>query len=438
MAMLSLLCALIGTPLLPAQTDPSPGEADGGKPVVALIPFKVWGGADNTVKELAARFDAIMSQTITSKDVYEPKLVDMDNLPEDVPKGGFPPFLCPSPSETGDAPYAMTGELSEGDDGIHSRFYLWDMGSNRLVFSDEMVANDEEGFEISIPMMLDWLFSWLKGPETAAAPPPAPVETPPPAPPPMEAASPPVPPPPPEPENWLYLGLRGGLTFDFFTQASKMPFEDDINYYLNMNAAFQASVQILSFFAVQAEMVFITGEVPFKFFRENLLPQDADNPPDTSMIKSYLAQFPLLLKFTYRQPRYFAAILAGAYYAMPIGEMASEYYSGRYNINLPLGYAAGISTGMKAGPGFLFLDLRWSSDLGDLTADKDALYRRSMVNLAIGYEIGIIRKKPKSPPPPKTPAPEEPAPQPEQAEPEPAVPEPVSEPAEKSEAPGQA
>jgi hypothetical protein len=346
-----------------------PEVEDDNKKAMALIPF--WGNDQNLIRQ----FNDAVHQTLAKNEIYRGEPVDMNNLPPDVPEGGFPPYVCPSPSLTKDAPYALTGEVTQGDDGNHVRFYLWEMLDNRLLFSDELVAADRDQFEIALPSMLDWLFSWIKTPEQTALP--------------LAETS------PAEPGHWLYLALRGGISAGFYTRASEAAFnavEESVNNYLNVSAAFQVSAQLLSFLGVQTEAIFTSDYAPFRIINENQTAIDLYRDP----FRSYSLMIPLLVKLTHRQSRYFATVFGGAYLSLPLGEMQSRGGGFNFSVDPPFGYTAGVSTGIKAGPGFVFLDLRWSADLGQtIKTNGDPLYKRSMFAISIGYELGLINKAPK-------------------------------------------
>lgn len=360
-------------------TEASTNGNDGGgadKQTMSLIPF--WGNDKN----LNGQFDAVLNQVMAQHEKYRPEAVDMSNLPPDVPPGGFPPYVCPSPSMTQDAPYALTGEITSGDDGDHVRMYLWEMANNRLLFSDELVAVDKDQFQSTLPSMLDWLFSWIGDPAQAGGEGDGSGDA-------LGAGT--------YADKWLYLGLRAGPAFGFYARAEGARYtEQAVNNFGNLNAALQASVQLLSFLSVQTEVVFATDYAPFRWLDNKTDPTQISLRGDA--MSSFSLMIPLLVKYTYRQPRYYGTVFAGLYAAMPLGEMKSKSGNFKYSFDTPAGYALGIGTGMRTGPGFLFLDIRWSADLGQTCDDKgDPLYKRSMVSIGIGYELGLIDKKPKTP-----------------------------------------
>ena len=125
--------------------------------LVALIPF--WGENEEMIEE----FGEELFYSVDDMYEYRPWVVDMTDIPPDVPEGGFPPYICPSPSLTGEALYALTGDL-EWDDFTYMwrmRLYLWRMADNRLIYTDELNAYDTEGARFGLPAMVEWLFSWI-------------------------------------------------------------------------------------------------------------------------------------------------------------------------------------------------------------------------------------------------------------------------------------
>jgi hypothetical protein len=244
------------------------------------------------------------------------------------------------------------------------------MDTNRLVFTDEMTAFDRVDCEANLPILLNWLLSWIdrEGERENAV-----------------AA-------PPEPEKWLWLGLRGGSSLRFYTRPDRLPFiENDVSSFLNLNAAAQVSLHLFPWLDLQAEVNFTTDYAPYIL--------DDETKTKTEPFTSQSLMFPLLARFNLRKGNFMAGLLGGPYFFVPLGQMENDYYGGSfdYKMDLPIGYTAGFNIGMKVGPGYLFLDTRWAADLGALkrASDEANLYQRSMVTLNIGYEMGFFTKKPK-------------------------------------------
>jgi hypothetical protein len=388
-----------------AQEEAAPGNVreagGGGKTAVSLIPF--WGENKDTI----AQFGEVLNQAVGKSEAYRPAPVDMNHLPLDVPEGGFPPYICPSPSMTGEAPYALTGEIirDAGTNTWHLRLYFWEIASRRLLCSDEMEAADRAQCAIVMPALLDWLFSWTPPPAKAAAPcPPETGEDIPAEPPVTETETAGLPGPeskPPEPEmaeKWLYAGARAGSSFGFYTRTDSQPFlENQTDYYLNLNAAVYGAVQLFSFFAVQPELALFSDFAPFKIASRVPGPGGAaDLELHSAPFFSWSLMVPLSAKLTLRRPRYFAALFAGVYLTLPLGRMRNERYGGDFQFTVypPMGYHAGVNMGIQAGPGLVFLDLRWVSDIGETRKDTgEMLYKRNLVTISAGYELGFFPKR---------------------------------------------
>ena len=64
----------------------------GIKKTVALVPF--WGSDQKIIRQ----FGDELFNSVNKMTEFMPTPVDMTNLPPDVPEGGNPPYICPSPS----------------------------------------------------------------------------------------------------------------------------------------------------------------------------------------------------------------------------------------------------------------------------------------------------------------------------------------------------
>ncbi|GHV95274.1 hypothetical protein AGMMS50293_15940 [Spirochaetia bacterium] len=327
---------------------------------MALVPF--WGD-DN---DIIISFGAELALAVGKMDGYTSAPVDMTNLPDDVPEGGFPPYICPSPSLTKDIPYAMTGELVKVDDSYSLRLYLWSMADTRLLCSDEIGAANREELAQYLPGLLEWLFSWIKkdaDPKAAATGSGAGsgggggafTE-----------------------DKFLYLGLRFGTSFHLYTLSAAAQYIDaNVDRWFNLNFAFQISYDPLSFLGFQTGALFNYDHAPFQ---------------------SWSMQLPVLVKWTMFREKPYGALLAGLYYNQPLSPMYNEDLGGSFNYTqtLPLGYTLGLNLGIRETRGYFFLDIRWSQDIGETVRDNgDILFKRAMMNVSIGYEMGFFDKKKK-------------------------------------------
>jgi hypothetical protein len=382
--MLFLICSLIPVSSLSAQT--------ASRTRVAVIPF--WG-PDTGINN---QFFSALQGVLNGNADYEPFSVDMDKLPPDVPSGGFPPHVCPSPSMTGGAPYALTGETSRADDGRSwiLRLYLWEMSDNRLLYSDEIEPADRAECEADLPALLDWLFSWAgknaesasageaaqtgqaKAPEGAASGATARGQTP--------AV--------PAAEHWLYAGLRAGLSLAWYTREEVLPFSEDMTaWFGNVEVALYGFAPLLKAgtvhrFGPQFEAAFTTDYAPFR------MTDPGAGTNNLTPFSSLSLAFPLLAKYAYTKSDHFASVFGGVYLTVPLGEMKNDKIGGSFGVQPPLGWIAGTGMGIKAGPGTVLLEFRWAADIGEtISGSEEHIYRRSRFILSVGYEYGFFPKR---------------------------------------------
>ena len=344
---------------------------------VALIPF--WG--DDA--DIIGQFGEELYYGVDGMRDYTPWPVDMSpaNLPPDVPEGGFPPYICPSPSLTRSAPYSLTGELAF-DDEIYLwrlRLYLWQMEDGRLIFSDELNAYDREECGMNMPGMLDWLFSWIgsgvyyDGSNLGT--------------PTMDTSglSKVVYYEPTEPLKWLYVGAKAGLRVPILAPSSDSEASDHYNgFYGGGTASAHVNVMLFTALGIQIEPTYNMEII------EDL---------GTGIQHSFALSG--LLRYSYRYGSKSFFVVAGAYMDFFFDENLTPA------VLPPWGVTAGFGLGTRIGPGYLYLDIRGAMDIGetktpaiDIKSDSgkwgpweaDAAWRRFAVSVCVGYEMGFLTK----------------------------------------------
>ena len=352
-------------------------------PVVAVFPFS---GED---ADLRNRFTNAVTAEIIRGGKYTPAVVS------------FPVDPAVSPvliyTNVTHADYALTGAaFYRGDESqYHLKLWLWDMGTGDLVCSDEMVCRDNRDMARILPLLMEWIFSRVAAGEAgdpgiveapeAPPPPPEPSVT---AEPPEAIREPSAEKAPPsndgDQDRWLYLGIRGGGSWRLYAEGDKSPVTDTVDQPSTWEGAFQASVRLLPFLALQGEAIFT---------RDRFSAGEAE-------IFSYSVMFPLLLRFTIGRDDLILSPLGGVYYIFPLGDMeftasgASSSFPWTHSV--PLGYTLGLAAGVKLGPGNLVFDLRYSGDLSAVELDTAAgtkVYRRNLTSFSLGYEIGLFKRK---------------------------------------------
>jgi hypothetical protein len=346
----------------------------GNREMVAVIPF--WGINENIQKQFA---DEVLNG-INRLAGYRATLIDMTNIPEDVPEGGYEPNVCPSPSLTRGIPFAMTGEITEDFEtgGWAMRVYLWRMEGTRLIYSDRLTAMDRETCRLILPGLLDWIFGFLKEPESPVIVTPGG----------GDGGDRAIIYQPKEPNHWLYMGLRGGISMKILADPGPPfdPIYDDPPTFTTMNVGnaaftlawmFPDNAIFASPFGLQAEVLFDWDFKEFEYMR--------------------IAFAGVLRTHLYREGKASITLLTGGFFALNPFENDNGFTGPVDSEGKSLGMwglTGGITAGQKFGPGYLYLELRWIGDLFYPTWNEDGKgFKRHLVGLCIGYEFGIITKK---------------------------------------------
>ena len=312
--------------------------------------------------------------------LYRVYPIDLTRLPSDVPPGGFPPWICPSPSITGGAPYAITGSAepdTEFPGEYRIRVFLWRMEDARLLGSDEMLTSSRQDCETKMPFFLDWVFSWIRHDSAE----PQIIET-------FVYPDDYLIPPEPLPNYWLFLGLRAGMGSSLWAYDYGLNYAGStriITSLITANLALQADFHLTRIFSIQAEAIFTAdfGNV-----------DDLYTGEDEGFFNSMSFMFPLLAKFTFRGEQWSTGLFAGVYYFLPFmqtgSDKALEHFD--YEPHFP-GIVFGLQVSRRMGRGNLFLDGRVEYD--GLWHDKsisNVIYYRYVFRLNIGYELGFFEK----------------------------------------------
>ena len=370
---------------------------------IALVPL--WGSP----REIAAQFSYVVDKYVRQDGTFTPFTVSLTNLPSEVPAGGYPPFVCPTPLITEGAPFSMTGEIvyDSQTQTYNLRLYLWEVRTARLIYSDMLSAKNRAECEAAMPTLLQWLFSWvgnltsigggrvLTRPRPQITLPVNPPAT-------SQAESTPAEEPYPEApklrealnQNLLYVGLRAGASVKVYSRSVPLPFvENEIVHYNNFIAAVQAAYYFAPSWAVQAEIAMTSDYAPFTGLEKMA---NGLTRYSTAPMTSYSLMIPVAAKGTIWYDIFSASVLGGVYLVIPLGPMHNELLGGSFNykLNTPIGVTAGIALGAKAGIGNIIVDIRWCSDLSETVKETgELLYQRNMLSFSMGYEIGLFQRK---------------------------------------------
>jgi hypothetical protein len=199
--------------------------------------------------------------------------------------------------------------------------------------------------------------------------------------------------------KWLRLGLRLGPSVRFYTPSDDTPYTGGDTQSVSMDLALQAGVRILSFLSVQAEAVFTWDNASLWAYQGQLSGAYISANRYTIDYSTLSLGFPLLVKLDFYPGRFKISPFFGAYCFVPLGNLKvsnslnDEEDSLSWRSSPPLGLLGGLSGTVKMGPGAIIADLRYAADLGDLEAENEDIFRRSMISLTVGYELGFFSKK---------------------------------------------
>jgi hypothetical protein len=296
---------------------------------------------------------------------YRPYTIDLvNNRPADVPPGGFPPYICPSTSLTANAAYAITGEIGvsrETPGEYWVRIYLWQMDNGRLISSDMVNASDRASSATSYPFILGSLFDTIEEYKQAKAQPEIPQQI-------IDQAQTVYRPTSrPKPlQNWLNLGLHvaGGNSTWFNGETTSS--------FLNASGSFQIGVNVLSHLSIQAEAN-MNVHYDLEDFENNF----------------WHMNVPLLFRFPFQSDPIKVSLYLGPYLLFPM-PWSENIFEGVDFYKL-IGISYGLTVGWKLGPGYFFINGRFSHLL--FFSDEGMEYPSNSAVFGLGYEIELIKKK---------------------------------------------
>jgi hypothetical protein len=199
-------------------------------------------------------------------------------------------------------------------------------------------------------------------------------------------------------DSRLYLGLRTGPSLRIYTPSGDVPYTGGDTQGFATDTAFQARVRLLPFLSLQGEAVFTWDNAAVWDYREGA---EGSAESYTRDFRSYSLRFPLTARLDFYPGDFQLSPFLGAYYILPLGDIQhtdspnniDESLS--YGFSPPWGLTGGLRGALKLGPGLIFAELRCAVDLGEPEPEGGApgTYRRSMVTLGLGYELGFFPKK---------------------------------------------
>jgi hypothetical protein len=165
-----------------------------------------------------------------------------------------------------------------------------------------------------------------------------------------------------------------------------------------VDAGLQVNLLIVPLFSIQAEAVFTRDRASVWQYALNSAGNDLS--PYTRQFTGFSLQFPFIAKLNFYPGKFRISPFFGGYALLPLGKMKTDSpidteESFSYSLSPPLGLLGGVSAGFPLGPGMIFADIRYATDLTEpeLKGDEGPSYRRHMVTLSFGYEFGLFKKR---------------------------------------------
>ncbi|MDR3139206.1 MAG: outer membrane beta-barrel protein, partial [Treponema sp.] len=333
---------IIGLTLLPslgfAQTGPAEpaGEPAPVESAVAILPL----GRDET--PMAQQFYEGIIDAVAALEKYSPQPIQREAFTQaGVP---VPMDMPPSQDLTAGARYALSGGVYMGSrtPEYYLQLWLWDMSGVTMIYSDILTYENTNDALLSLPGLVEWLFSHIR--EVAIAEEPEVL---------------------PE-EPWFSLGLRTGFSRRWY-QGDR---GQDARAVCIEGGIF-GSVDFNSLFTLQLELLFTGDTLVYRNHNSEHINVTIEN----EHFRAFSLMVPLVIKMNFRPGPVRLSPLAGIYVAAPLGEMRyhtnvddeNRYYS--YS-TVPVGYTAGVQGAVKFGPGTLFADLRYAGDFGAVTVNN--------------------------------------------------------------------
>ncbi|MCL2265504.1 MAG: porin family protein [Treponema sp.] len=170
--------------------------------------------------------------------------------------------------------------------------------------------------------------------------------------------------------SWLFAGA--GVTW------APRIYRNDIEsvYMLNFGFGAEAEFQFLDFMAISAGL---------QFAQDWILMSNSE-------YRDLVLEIPVAIKFVFKPANY--------YLLEPYGGVSYNISMMQTSVPSMLSWFAGFQFGVKAGPGFITIDPRFTMDFFNSrlvpSLNIPLEYRRYMIQISAGYKFGFLRKNKKN------------------------------------------
>jgi len=171
--------------------------------------------------------------------------------------------------------------------------------------------------------------------------------------------------------KWLFVGAGAFWTPRIYTA------ESSSTHFASFGGGIFAEYHFLNFLSVAAGFEIASDMIKITAKAEKIY-------------NNVLLEIPVLIKGVFKPGDYFMIEpYAGVHFNIPFDKTtAPPVFS----------WLAGFQYGVKAGPGMVFIDPRFSMDIGESLMDadagvKDLSFQRYIIHIGIGYKMGFITKR---------------------------------------------
>jgi hypothetical protein len=199
--------------------------------------------------------------------------------------------------------------------------------------------------------------------------------------------------------RWLFLGIRLGPSLRSYTPSGDTAFTGGDTNAASLDAAIQGTLQIVPLFSIQAEAVFNWDNATVWQYASN--PVNANDVDRyTREFSGFSLQFPIMAKLNFYPGTFRISPFFGTYVLVPLGDIKTSSPLDRTKSFSPtyssyMGLLGGLNAAYPLSSGYIFVDIRYSADLGEPELGNSDIktYRRHSMSICLGYEFGLFKKR---------------------------------------------
>jgi hypothetical protein len=195
---------------------------------------------------------------------------------------------------------------------------------------------------------------------------------------------------------WLYFGIKPSFGIHFYNLVDTIYNDNKSSNGTSFDLSLQITIRPFQYFAIQIEPIFTADSMSVSS-REYVHDENNDIKYyyDTNYIyKHHSLLLPILMKGIFDYKIVTFSGLAGGYISLPLGNIERNNSSTNTNtitsIDSIFGIIFGLDIGIKFKYGNIFFDIRYAFDLSDTFYNDQNIYKRSILFLGLGYEIGFF------------------------------------------------